>query len=316
MLKDIRFSDEKIAASRNFANKIWNAARFIRMNLEDEEIDGTLPDTLSLDEQWIVSAYNRVVREVTENLEKFELGIAVQKVYDFLWDVFCDWYIEIAKIRMQQGDRETALGAKKTLVYVFSGTMKLLHPFMPFITEEIWQSLPHEGDSIMVSEWPKYDPSLENAAAQEQMENLMEAIRAVRARKAEMNVPTRKTHLYIATAHPDTYRESEAILQKLSYSSEIAVADHFEIGGAVSIVTADARLYLPMAELVDRDAELARLGKELAAARKQLDTVEAKLRNEAFMSKAPQNIIDGVRQNGEKLSEKIRMIESEIQALG
>ncbi len=313
---DIRFSDEKIAASRNFANKIWNAARFIRMNLEGEEIDGTLPDTLSLDEQWIVSAYNRVVREVTENLEKFELGIAVQKVYDFLWDVFCDWYIEIAKIRMQQGDRETALGAKKTLVYVFSGTMKLLHPFMPFITEEIWQSLPHEGDSIMVSEWPKYDPSLENAAAQEQMENLMEAIRAVRARKAEMNVPTRKTHLYIATAHPDTYRESEAILQKLSYSSEIAVADHFEIGGAVSIVTADARLYLPMAELVDRDAELARLGKELAAARKQLDTVEAKLRNEAFMSKAPQNIIDGVRQNGEKLSEKIRMIESEIQALG
>ncbi|MBQ4257789.1 MAG: valine--tRNA ligase, partial [Clostridia bacterium] len=313
---DIRFSDEKIAASRNFANKIWNAARFIRMNLEGEEIDGTLPDTLSLDEQWIVSAYNRVVREVTENLEKFELGIAVQKVYDFLWDVFCDWYIEIAKIRMQQGDRETALGAKKTLVYVFSGTMKLLHPFMPFITEEIWQSLPHEGNSIMVSEWPKYDPSLENAAAQEQMENLMEAIRAVRARKAEMNVPTRKTHLYIATAHPDTYRESEAILQKLSYSSEIAVADHFEIDGAVSIVTADARLYLPMAELVDRDAELARLGKELAAARKQLDTVEAKLRNEAFMSKAPQNIIDGVRQNGEKLSEKIRMIESEIQALG
>ena len=313
---DIRFSDEKIAASRNFANKIWNAARFIRMNLEGEEIGVQLPETLTLEEQWIVSAYNRIVREVTENLEKFELGIAVQKVYDFLWDVFCDWYIEIAKIRMQQGDREAALGAKKTLVFVFSGTMKLLHPFMPFITEEIWQSLPHEGESIMVSQWPKYDPALENAEAEEKMGNVMEAIRAVRARKAEMNVPTKKTHLYIATAHPDTYRESEAILQKLSYSAEIEVADRFEIDGAVTIVTADARLYLPMAELVDREAELRRLEKELDSARRQMATVEAKLQNEAFMQKAPQNVIDGVRANGEKLSEKIRMIQSEIEALG
>ncbi len=313
---DIRFSDEKIAASRNFANKIWNAARFIRMNLEGEEIGAQLPETLTLEEQWIVSAYNRIVREVTENLEKFELGIAVQKVYDFLWDVFCDWYIEIAKIRMQQGDREAALGAKKTLVFVFSGTMKLLHPFMPFITEEIWQSLPHEGESIMVSQWPKYDPALENAEAEEKMGNVMEAIRAVRARKAEMNVPTKKTHLYIATAHPDTYRESEAILQKLSYSAEIEVADRFEIDGAVTIVTADARLYLPMAELVDREAELRRLEKELDSARRQMATVEAKLQNEAFMQKAPQNVIDGVRANGEKLSEKIRMIQSEIEALG
>ena len=313
---DIRFSDEKIAASRNFANKIWNAARFIRMNLECEEIGAQLPETLTLEELWIVSAYNRIVREVTENLEKFELGIAVQKVYDFLWDVFCDWYIEIAKIRMQQGDREAALGAKKTLVFVFSGTMKLLHPFMPFITEEIWQSLPHEGESIMVSQWPKYDPALENAEAEEKMGNVMEAIRAVRARKAEMNVPTKKTHLYIATAHPDTYRESEAILQKLSYSAEIEVADRFEIDGAVTIVTADARLYLPMAELVDREAELRRLEKELDSARRQMATVEAKLQNEAFMQKAPQNVIDGVRANGEKLSEKIRMIQSEIEALG
>ena len=313
---DIRFSDEKIAASRNFANKIWNAARFIRMNLEGEEIDVSLPETQSIEEKWILSAYNRIVKEVTENLEKFELGIAVQKVYDFLWDVFCDWYIEIAKIRMQQGDREAALGAKKTLVYVFSGTMKLLHPFMPFITEEIWQSLPHEGESIMISEWPKYDPALENAEAEAQMGNIMEAIRAVRARKAEMNVPTKKTHLYIATVHPETYRAGEAILQKLSYSSEIEVADRFEIDGAVTIVTADARLYLPMAELVDRDAELARLRRELDSALKQMATVEAKLKNEAFMQKAPQNVIDGVRANGEKLSEKIRMIQSEIEALG
>ena len=313
---DIRFSDEKIAASRNFANKIWNAARFIRMNLEGEEIDVSLPETQSIEEKWILSAYNRIVKEVTENLEKFELGIAVQKVYDFLWDVFCDWYIEIAKIRMQQGDREAALGAKKTLVYVFSGTMKLLHPFMPFITEEIWQSLPHEGESIMISEWPKYDPALENAEAEAQMGNIMEAIRAVRARKAEINVPTKKTHLYIATVHPETYRAGEAILQKLSYSSEIEVADRFEIDGAVTIVTADARLYLPMAELVDRDAELARLRRELDSALKQMATVEAKLKNEAFMQKAPQNVIDGVRANGEKLSEKIRMIQSEIEALG
>ncbi|MBC8532629.1 valine--tRNA ligase [Yeguia hominis] len=313
---DIRFSDEKVAASRNFANKIWNAARFIRMNLEGHDVENALPKTLRTEDQWIVSSFYAVAREMTENLEKFELGIAVQKVYDFLWDSFCDWYIEIAKIRMQQGDEESAQSARQVLVWVLSGTMQLLHPFMPYITEEIWQSLPHEGESIMISPWPEYDPAYNFPEAEAKMQRVMDVIRSVRTRRSEMNVPpSRKAKLYIASPYQAVYEDARAIIMKLAYASEMEVGDAFEIAGAVTVVTNDAKVYLPMEELVDKAAETARLKKELASAEKQLAAVQAKLSNETFMAKAPANVVEGVRANGEKLTERIRLIQSGLEAL-
>ena len=313
---DLRFSDEKVAASRNFANKIWNAARFILMNLEGHDVPNALPEKLELEDQWIVSALNDVTREITENLEKFELGIAVQKLYDFLWDSFCDWYIEIAKIRMQSGDEEKAQSARQVLVWVMTRTLQLLHPFMPYITEEIWQSLPHEGESIMVSPWPVYEEQYSYPQAEEELARIMELIRGVRNRRAEMNVaPSKKAKLYIATAHPQAYETCRAILMKLAYANDMEIGEDFQLEGAVTVVTADAKAYIPMDELVDKKAELARLQKELDNAKKQLAGVDAKLNNEKFISKAPAAIIEGARQNGEKLRERIRMIEESMKAL-
>ncbi len=313
---DMRFSTEKVSASRNFANKIWNAARFIHMNVDDYAVENKLPTLKTAEDKWIVSACNRVVREVTDNLEKFELGVAVSKLYDFLWDSFCDWYIEIAKIRMNGDDEESAQAARQVLVWVMSRTLQLLHPFMPYITEEIWQSLPHEGESIMVSSWPVYDQSLSFPEAEEELLGLVEVIRGVRNRRAEMNVPMgRKAQLFIATDTPSMFEDGKAILQKLGYADKVTVGDQFDVPGAVSIVTNRAKVYIPMDELVDKEAERKRLQKELDSAQKQLDTVNAKLQNEKFMSRAPQNVVEGVRQNGEKLQARIRLLTEEMAAL-
>lgn len=309
---DMRFSDEKVEASRNFANKIWNAARFILMNLGEEEPAPHLPEQLALEDKWILSQYNTVVKEVTENLEKFELGMAVQKLYDFIWDVFCDWYIELAKIRLQQGG-EAAQAARAVLVYVMSNTLKLLHPFMPFITEEIWQTLPHEGEAILVSEWPVYDPALAFAQEEAQMERIMRAIRAVRNRRSEMNVPpSKKAHVYIETADEATFSGAALFFQRLAYASEVTVGPAFEIPGSVLVVADNARLYIPMGELVDLEAEKARLNRELENARKQLATVEAKLNNAQFVSKAPAPIVQNQRDTQAKLLDQIKMIEQSI----
>ena len=313
---DLRFSDEKVAASRNFANKIWNAARFILMNIDGHNVPNALPETLELEDKWIVSALNDVTKEITDNLEKFELGIAVQKLYDFLWDSFCDWYIEIAKIRMQSDDEAKAQAARQVLVWVMSRTLQLLHPFMPFITEEIWQSLPHEGESIMISKWPEYEEQYSFPKAEQELAHIMELIRGIRNRRAEMNVaPSKKAKLYVATANPEAYQVCTAILMKLAYASEVEVGQAFELEGAVTVVTGDAKAYIPMDDLVDKKAELARLQKELDSARKQLAGVDAKLNNEKFISKAPAAIIEGARQNGEKLRERIRLIEESMKAL-
>ncbi len=256
---DMRYSPEKVEASRNFANKIWNAARFILMNLEGHEIKNELPNELTTEDKWIISSFNRVAKEITENLEKFELGIAAQKIYDFLWDVFCDWYIEIAKIRMNSDDAQTAQNAREVLVWVMTGTLKLLHPFMPFITEEIWQTLPHEGDALIVAQWPEYRQEHDFPEAELEMQRIMDVIRGVRNRRAEMNVPpSRKTNLYIATAEPNTFENGISILNKLAYATQITIGQAFDIEGAVTIVTNDAKVYIPMDELVDKKAELAR----------------------------------------------------------
>ena len=313
---DMRFSKEKVQASRNFANKIWNAARFIRMNMEGHEVPAALPETLTRADRWILDSFHRLVKEVTENLEHFELGIAVQKLYDFLWDEFCDWYIEISKIRLNSGDEEAAQNARRVLAWVMSSTMRLLHPFMPFITEEIWQALPHEGESIMVARWPQYREELCFPQDAEKMRKVMDAVRAVRNRRSEMNVPpSRRTHLYIATASPDTFRAEVPVLKRLAWASQVEIGAEFDPAGAVTIVTPDAQIFIPTGELVDPKEELARLEKELAGAQKRLGTAQAKLRNEKFLNKAPAPVVQGVRQNAVKLSEHIALIESGIRDL-
>ncbi len=306
---DTRYSDEKVAASRNFANKIWNAARFIHMNIDGHEVSTELPGELTLEDKWIVSKFNRVARDMTENLERFELGVAVQKAYDFMWGDFCDWYIELSKGRMDDGNR-------RVLCWVLGNTLKLLHPFMPFITEEIWQSLPHEGEAIMVSKWPEFDEKLDFPAEEAEMEKVMELITAVRTRRSEMNVPpSRKAHLYIETGVPEAFDTEKESIARLAYCSGVETGESFNVPGAVTVVTSGCRAYLPMDDLIDREAERKRLEKELESAKKQLATVESKLSNETFMSKAPANVIDGVRANGEKLKEKVQRIEEALEGL-
>ena len=313
---DMRYSQEKVEASRNFANKIWNAARFILMNLEGHDVPDSLPDELTLADKWIVDSFNRTAKEVTENLEHFELGIAVQKLYDFLWDEFCDWYIEISKIRLNSGDESAAQNARCVLVWVMSSTMQLLHPFMPFITEEIWQVLPHDGESIMVSQWPEFSEAHCFPEAAEEMRKIMEAVRAVRNRRSEMNVPpSRKTHLYLATASEETFRAGIPVFERLAWASKVEIGPSFDLEGAVTIVTPDAKLFIPTDELVDKKAELARLTKELESAEKQYATAQAKLKNEKFLSKAPANVVDGVRQNAAKLKEHIALLKSGIKEM-
>ena len=311
---DMRFLQERVEASRNFANKLWNAARFIRMNLGEGEVPLTLPDSLQTEDKWILSKYNTLVQAVTENLEKFELGMAVQKLYDFIWDQFCDWYIELCKIRLQGDQPEDA---RRVLCFVMRGMLALLHPFMPFVTEEIWQSLPHEGETLMCAPWPAFDPALSFPDEEREMERVMEAIRAVRNRRAEMNVPpSKKAELFIETAHADTFRNGARFMERLASASGVQVGEAFDIDGAVSIVTADATIKIPLQELVDLEAERKRLHKERETVQKQLDGIRARLQNKAFTDKAPEAVVNGAKENAARLQEKLALLEQSLQALG
>ncbi len=313
---DMRFSQERVEASRNFANKIWNASRFTLMNLDIT--DNKLPETLNLEDRWILSKYNRLAGEVTENLDKFELGIAVSKLYDFIWDSFCDWYIELVKPRLFDKGSESAQSAQYVLTYVLSNTMKLLHPFMPFITEEIWQHLPHEGESIMISEFPKYDETLNFPEAEKEMEMIMAAIGAVRNRRAEMNVvPSKKAKLIIVTDKKDLYKKGEGFFQKLAGASEVEIADNRDAvpQNAVNIVVDGAQLFLPLAELIDFDKEIERLNKEKKDLEAEIKRVEGKLNNKGFTEKAPQKVVDEERAKGEKYREMLEKVEASIKAI-
>ncbi|MDD3262092.1 MAG: valine--tRNA ligase, partial [Oscillospiraceae bacterium] len=313
---DTRYSDERVQASRNFANKIWNASRFILMNIEGKDVPNALPKTLTMEDKWILDSFNTLAKEINDNLEKFEFGIAAQKLHDFIWDKFCDWFIEIAKIRLQSGDEQAAQQVRQVLVWVMTRTLALLHPFMPYITEEIWQTLPHTGDALMMAKYPAYDAALSFPQDAEKMESIMAAVRGVRNRRSEMNVePSRKTVLYIATEKQDVFRAGEAIFKRLAYASGIQVAPSFDLEGAVTIVTSDAKVYIQMDELVDKKAERARLEKELATAQKGYQNAAAKLKNEKFMSKAPEKVVNGVRDNAQKLKERIALITSSLEAL-
>ena len=313
---DMRFSDEKVKVSRNFANKLWNAARFVLMYLGNDYSYPGLPKDLAIEDKWILSKVNTLAKEVTDNLERFELGIAVAKLYDFIWDVFCDWYIEIAKIRLQSG--EGADTAKAVLVYVLTDILKLLHPFMPFITEEIYQAIPHDTESIMISKWPEYDPTLSFADEEAQMEKIMDAIRAIRNRRAEMNIPpSKKSKVYVETAFADVFAVGSEFIKRLAYASDVEIADAFgDLGNTVTIVTNDAKIYIPLGDLVDFEAEAKRLQKELAAAEEKLAFINKKLDNPGFVNKAPEKVVQQNRDEAAKLTEKIANLRSSLENLG
>ena len=311
---DMRFSDEKIGAARNFANKIWNASRFVRMNLDIEEIALPSADRLRTEDKWILSLFNRLAGEVRENIDSYELGIALSKLYDFIWDIFCDWYIELLKPRLSAKGTEDNPVAQNVIAWVLSNTMKLLHPFMPFITEEIWLALPHTGDSIMISSYPQTDPALDFPEDEASMDRIIELIKAVRNRRAEMNVPpSKKTTLYIVSAYGDTFNSGVShFFTRLASASEVIYTGEFTGDNAVSIVTGSATAYIPLAEMIDTEKELARLTKELENTEKEIDRLTKKLSNGGFTSKAPAAVVEGEKAKLEKYRETLDGIKTAI----
>ena len=311
---DMRYTPEKVEASRNFTNKLWNAARFIIMNLSGDE-KPCKPDAATLDmaDKWILTKLSGVIKEVTDNIEKFEFGIALQKLYDFAWDNFCDWYIEAAKAGLNS---ERAGTVKSVLIYVMDKMLKLLHPFIPFVTEEIWQALPHDGESIMISEWPRPDDDLTFEEYERGFETIKDTIRAIRNRRAEMNVPpSKKAKAYVEAADTSLFEKGALYMQRLASCSEVETGTAFNIEGAVSIVTPAATIYIPMGELVDFEAERARLNKERETAQKSLSQCEAKLANEGFVSKAPAEVVEKQKRIAAELRDKIAMIDSQLKNL-
>ena len=318
---DMRFYVEKCEAMRNFANKIWNASRFVMMNLTIDEVK--LPEKLELEDKWVLSRLNTLVKEVTENMDSYELGVASAKVYDFIWDTYCDWYIELTKGRMQADDQDARLAAENVLCYVLIQMLKLLHPFMPFITEEIYQALPHvageDASFIMLSDWPVYDEKFAFPAEEAAMEEIMDAIRAIRTRRSEMNVaPGRKVQLTIATANMDVFTAGAPFFKRLAGATEVHVVPAAEAPaskGQVEVVTHSARVFMPLQELVDVAQELQRIAKEKEKALGHLKGIEAKLSNEAFTSKAPANIVQNQRDQAEKLRALIAQLDQSAAAM-
>ena len=314
---DMRFYVEKCGAMRNFANKLWNASRFVMMNLTIDKNE--LPETLELEDKWVLSKLNTLSKEVCENLDKYEIGIAAAKIYDFIWDTYCDWYIELTKPRLNSGDEARARSAQQVLLYVLTDILKLLHPFMPFITEEIWQALPHDGEALMIARYPEYTESLAFPAEERDFEMVMNAIRAVRSRRAEMNVPpSRKAHLFITTDRQDAFRSGEIYIMKLAYAEQITISSEqpADAEKMVSAVTEEAKLFMPMAELIDLDKERARLEKELEKARKNYEGQMRKLSNENFISRAPEAVVQTERERAEKARALVENLEASLKNLG
>ncbi len=308
---DMRYSDERVEASRNFANKIWNASRFVLMNLTVNERKLPNAAEMTLEDKWILHKYNSLVKEVTDNLDRFELGIAVGKLYDFIWDEFSDWYIELIKPRLYDEDCPTNKAAQYTLSYVLSGALELLHPFMPFITEEIWQKLPHEGESIVIASWPTYESSLDFKEEAKNMELIMSALGAIRNQRAEMNIPpSKKATVYIKTEKPEVFNQGTLFFEKLASASEAIVVgeDFVPPANAVSCVVEGAQLFMPLDDLVDKEKELARLTKEKERLMGEIKRVEGKLNNQGFMAKAPQKVVEEERQKEAKYREMLEKV--------
>lgn len=316
---DMRFSEEKVNSSRNFANKIFNAARFIHMKIAGHQVKNAIPFDLNEEDKWILSKLNSVTKEVITNIEKFELGVAAQKLYDFIWDDFCDWYIEFSKIRLAHNENDEKLSnvTRSMLVYVMAEILKLLHPFMPFITEEIWQTLPHEGEALIISKYPEFKGSLCFEIEKEKVELIMETIKAIRNRRSEMNVPpSKKAKIYIETECVDDFNDLALFIEKLAYGEKVIIGERFEnINDAVTIILPKVKVYIPMDELIDKNEELQRLKKSLETAEKEFKLASSKLSNEGFMSKAPQNVVDNVKKTYETYKEKIESLKSAIEEL-
>ena len=316
---DMRFYVEKCEAMRNFANKIWNASRYVLMNLTIDEPGLPAREDLEQEDKWVLSKLNTLIREVTANLDAYEIGVASSKVYDFIWDTYCDWYIELTKTRLYSENEKSKLAAQKVLVYVLDQTLRLLHPFMPFITEEIWQAIPHAGKFLISAEWPVYREEFAFGAEEAAMEQIIEAITALRARRAEMNVPmSRKVNLTIAASQPEVFEAGKAFFLRLAGAEDVKVcgmeAAEAASGddGLVEVTTHAARLFMPLAELVDFEKELARIAKEKENCLKQIALFESKLSNEAFVSRAPEKVVNDQK---EKLAKNqallAQLIESE-----
>ena len=316
---DMRFYVERCEAMRNFANKLWNASRYVMMNLQ-EGVNYDLPaaEKLEIADKWVLSKLNSLIVEVTENMESYELGVAIQKIYDFIWDIYCDWYIEMTKARLFADDADRKHTATSVLVYVLDQVLRLLHPYMPFITEEIWQSIPHQGAALIVAAWPEYQAALAFKQEEDAMESVMAAIRAIRNRRTEMNVPpSKKAALHIFTAKPQIFMEGEGFLQRLAYADEVKLldAEPANLEGMVTITTPDAKLYIPMGQLVDVQKEIERITKELDGQKKFLASLEGKLSNEKFVSRAPEAVVAAEREKAQKTRELITQLEQSLAAM-
>ena len=332
---DMRFSDEKIEAARNFANKLWNAARFVLMNLTIDKIEEPDKSKLAVEDKWILTKLEECVKSVNTNLDKYELGVALSSIYDFLWDYYCDWYIELTKTSItpksnessmsaeltktsvSSEDKERSLTAQNTLAYVLRETLKLLHPFMPFITEEIYSSLPGEEGFIMVKDYPEYKEDFTFAAAEEDMNRIIDAIKAIRVRRNEMGVvPSRKAKLFVETKYPETFSGATAFFERLASAASLEVVEDYADENAVKIITDSATIHIPLGDLVDFEAERARLKKELDAMESEIKRAEGKLSNEGFVSRAPAAVVEAEKAKLEKYKEKRDSIKEAIAKLG
>mgnify|MGYP000035402054 FL=1 len=312
---DMRYSDDKVKASRNFANKLWNAARFIMMNLPDGFTADALPAQMNIEDKWIVSKFNTLAKEIDENLTNFDLGVAVAKLYDFIWDVYCDWYIELTKPRIAAGG-DTATVAQTVLVWVMKGMLKLLHPFMPYITEEIWQTLTDGASILMLEKYPVYDESLNFSAEEIDFGKIIAAIKAVRNIRSEMNVvPSVKAKLYIETAQPEVFANGVMFFERLASASEVEILEKADVKDAVTAVTDAARIFIPLSDIVDTEKERARLDKEKKKVQKDIDFLSGKLNNQGFLAKAPEQLIAAQKEKLAKAQEKMAKIEESLAAL-
>ena len=317
---DMRYSEKKVEAARNFANKLWNATRFVLMNLPEDFQPG-LPEESKLDmsDKWVLTKLNQVAGAMTDNLDHYEMGLAAAKINSFIWDVYCDWFIEIAKPRLNSGDAEQADTARRVLVYVLDKALKLLHPFMPFITEELYQALPGSAETIMTQSWPTFDEAHNWAEEEEAFEKVMDYIKAVRTMRTEMNVhPAKKTSMIIETADPAPFRNAEVYLAKFAFATDVTFTEKYEgsTDGMVQVSTHTARGFIPMMELIDHEKELARLNKEKAKAEKELAMFENQLANPKFVERAPAALVEEIRAKRTNSQSKLANIEQSIKALG
>ena len=318
---DMRFYTERCEAMRNFANKIWNASRFLMMNLTIDKC--VLPQKTTREDKWILSKLNRCIAEVTENMDRYELGVAAQKIYDFVWDDYCDWYIELTKARLQGGDEGAKVQAQQVLCYVLTQMLKLLHPFMPFITEEIWQALPREegvdeGSFLMVQGWPEYREDMNYKVAEEGMERVMDVIKAIRARRAALNVPpSKKAAVTVVTKHSEEFAAGAGYLSRLMYASSIDVRgdEPADVAGLVCDVTHNAKIYMPLAELVDLEKEKQRLEKELKKQSAELEKLNAKLDNPGFVNKAPAQVVEAEKARAVQLTKLVEKLREQLKGM-